>query len=231
MKDCNDSVYLKKLLTSGAVLANCLGCCAVGVVGLSLTANETLAARPGVRQLVQDCYPNGDMIRYGEYIVQLYEGLDPERQALLKRWLQDDDNLMASGANKTPEELASVMNRTNPMIKSYVLNLADDAVRQRLLAACGVQNLEDRNRIIGEAADGYRLDNGSIQLSGKAVTILMSDYGLDQDKAEEIQALLTVPDERRDHNAMRNLDFGGDIGRCIWYLSRSSKDRKRMVEL
>ena len=44
MKNRDNNVCLKKLLASGAVLANCLGCCTVGVVGLGLMAYDASAA-------------------------------------------------------------------------------------------------------------------------------------------------------------------------------------------
>ena len=61
-----------------------------------------------------------------------------------------------------------------------------------------VNDAKDRDFIIRESVNGYRQDDGSITLSGKAVGILESKYGMDPAAARAVQALLTVPDTRRD---------------------------------
>jgi hypothetical protein len=231
MKDCNDSVYLKKLLTSGAVLANCLGCCAVGVVGLSLTANETLAARPGVRQLVLNLSQNDETPLGGDVIEQVHGNLDPVSRAELEGWLQRlHRNVGTIGfANQSDmqKRLVQAIDAANPMAREHILSFVDDVARNQVLLELGIRDAKDRDDIIRESINGYRQDDGSMTLSGKAVTILMSDYGLDQDRARALQALLTIPDERRDWDIMEREADGAYT--CRYYLGKSHAERKQLL--
>ncbi|MDR1032233.1 MAG: hypothetical protein LBL30_03895, partial [Holosporales bacterium] len=224
---------LKNLLASGAVLANCLGCCTVGVLGLSLAAQETLAARPNIHQLLLSFSQNGEIPEDGNIIEQVHGRLNPANRAELERWLQNLHRDVGSDyfadQNDMEGNLVQAIDAVNPMAREHILNFVDDVARNRVLLELGIDNAADRNYIIRESATGYGQDDGSLRLSGKAVDILMGKYGLNQELAREMQALLTVPDERRDWDIMEREADGRYT--CRHYLCKSGAERKRLLGL
>jgi hypothetical protein len=197
-----------------------------------LAAQETLAARPNIRQLVQNCYPDGTgMTPAGEGVVELYGHLTPRDQNEFREMLQKDV-IHYARVNGDKSAMRNSLRAIDEEEEGLLLHFIDDVMRHKVLNSYNVQDPKVRDYIISEATCGFGQPNGSIRLSGNAVRILINDYDMSRADAEALQALLTIPDERRDQQAIARFRqetpnvHANDLGLFYDYLLLTWEDRR-----